>query len=114
MTWTLENALYLIREIQPNIKKCSYHVCLGGGVLNKGKSDKDLDLYFSPFSDTATANSSGLLEFLTMVLGDRHSLGGPSVQPQDEFKAYPAQTRTFPHGRFTYWPDGKRVDVFIA
>ncbi len=117
--WTLEDALLLIREIQPRIYKFAYHVCLGGGVLNRGESEKDLDLYFSPFSDTALAKPAELLVYLDSVLGTRYSLGGPSVNPEDTLAAYPAQTKTFPNGRYTYRQNDltsyeKRIDVFIA
>ncbi len=45
-TWTLEEALILVRALQPTAWQYGYHLCLGGGVLNKGVSSKDLDLYF--------------------------------------------------------------------
>lgn len=44
--WTLEDGLRLIRILQPKAKEYGYHIALGGGVLNKGESKKDLDLYF--------------------------------------------------------------------
>jgi hypothetical protein len=44
MTWNLKKALKLIRKLQPKIHKTGYHLGLCGGVLNKGKSSKDLDL----------------------------------------------------------------------
>ena len=43
-TWTL------IRSLQPQMRQFGYHLCLGGGVLNNGWSEKDLDLYFLPLS----------------------------------------------------------------
>ena len=49
-TWTLEEALPLIRNLQPQAHQFGYHLCLGGGVLNTGRSEKDLDLYFLPMS----------------------------------------------------------------
>ena len=47
--WTLDDALELIRALQPDSKRYNYHICLGGGVLNRGRAEKDLDLYFLPF-----------------------------------------------------------------
>ena len=49
--WTLQEALQLIRDLQPQLKPLHYHVALGGGVLNKGTSQKDLDLYLLRFDN---------------------------------------------------------------
>lgn len=42
--WTLDEAVKLIRQMQPLAFECGYHLNLGGGVLNKGFSNKDLDI----------------------------------------------------------------------
>lgn len=49
--WTLAEAVEFVKLIQEDCRKNNYHVCLGGGVLNKGQSFKDLDLYFLPLED---------------------------------------------------------------
>lgn len=46
--WTLDKAIKLVRDTQSTAFSFGYHICLGGGVLNKGNSEKDLDLYFIP------------------------------------------------------------------
>jgi hypothetical protein len=112
--WSLDEALELIRAIQPECHELSYHVALGGGVLNRGYSAKDLDLYFLPFSDTANPSPDALRAYLRVTIGDENTLGGPYVWAADVDVAYPPQTATFPGGRFTYWGNGKRIDVFIA
>lgn len=62
--WTLEEALYLIRRLQPKVFLHGYNLCLGGSVLNKGFSTKDLDLYVMRQS-LVNQNESGLIdEFL--------------------------------------------------
>lgn len=38
----------LIRDLQGDAWSLGYHICLGGGVLNHGYSDKDIDLYLLP------------------------------------------------------------------
>lgn len=46
--WYLSDAQTLVRELQEHIWPLGWHVTLGGGVLNHGYSDKDLDLYLLP------------------------------------------------------------------
>lgn len=49
--WTLNNALPFIQELAPKIRALDYHLCLAGGVLNKGYSTYDLDLWFLPLTN---------------------------------------------------------------
>jgi hypothetical protein len=49
--WEVVGAIALIQSIQPEIKPLGYHVALAGGVLNTGRSDKDLDLVFVPLTN---------------------------------------------------------------
>lgn len=46
--WTLNNALVMVRSFQFKALQLGYHLALGGGVLNKGQSDKDLDIMVLP------------------------------------------------------------------
>lgn len=46
MMWTLDDGLRLVRALQPDTQKYGYHLCLGGSVLNEGKSRNDIDLFF--------------------------------------------------------------------
>lgn len=46
--WYLADAQLLIRELQDAMWPLFHHVALGGGVLNHGYSDKDLDIYVLP------------------------------------------------------------------
>lgn len=45
----LQDALNIVRELQAVAWPCRFHVTLGGGVLNHGYSDKDIDIYVQPF-----------------------------------------------------------------
>ncbi len=45
-SWTLENALPIIRAIDEIARHCNFSVALRGGVLIAGKSTSDLDLCF--------------------------------------------------------------------
>lgn len=49
--WTLENSVELIRILQPLAHKHGYHLALAGGILNRGYSDKDLDVVALPRSE---------------------------------------------------------------
>ena len=51
VSWTFHTASYKIKECQELSRKFNFHLCLGGSVLNKGKSSKDLDLYILPLSN---------------------------------------------------------------
>jgi len=64
--WTLEGALVLIRELQPNAMKAGYYLALAGGVLNSGASTNDLDLVAVP----RTTNGTPLLliDYLDSIL----------------------------------------------
>lgn len=111
--WTLDEALALIRKMQPEIRRFNYHVALGGGVLNKGRSDKDLDLYFIPFSEEGP-RANDLRDYLSEHFGGHiYNLGGPSVAEADVLLAYPDEP-TWVEGRFTLRPGDRRIDVFIA
>ena len=70
----LDTGLMIARDIQPNVRKLGYHVALGGGVLNKGMSEKDLDLYFLPLVGEA-ANHSGLVAYLYKAWGVADTIG---------------------------------------
>jgi len=43
---TLADALPLIRKISPIAQRHGFSVALYGGVLNRGQSEQDLDLFF--------------------------------------------------------------------
>lgn len=110
--WGLSGALEMIRLIQPVVKTFDYHVLLGGGVLNRGLSEHDLDLYFIPFSERAPRPVE-LRAYLETVLGTEYTLGGPDVRIADILSAYPEEP-TWVNGRFTYRQGSIRTDVFIA
>lgn len=70
--WTFENAIRVIRALQPATREFNYHLALGGGVLNKSYSNKDLDLYFLPmggFGSKSKEDPDGMLAFLERLWG---------------------------------------------
>ena len=100
-SWELEDALVLIRALQPQTRRFHYHLCLGGGVMNTGRSSKDLDLYFLPLSNGSTPKPSELLEWLEGMWGACESLGD-----------YPTVAAPYVEcGKFMYGL--QRIDVFV-
>lgn len=76
MDWTLNDALALVRAIQPKSRDFGYHLTLGGGVLNTGKSKKDVDLYFLPLDNgKQKSDAPGLVKWLTKQWGDPEDIG---------------------------------------
>ena len=77
--WTLDEGLKLVRLLQPEAKGFGYHLTLGGGVLNNGQSDKDLDLYFHPMANSLyPKKEEGLLEWLRGMWGSGDQIGNYS------------------------------------
>lgn len=101
--WVLDDALSLIRALQPQIRKYGYHLCLGGGVLNKGRSEKDLDLYFLPMGQQRNPlEPIKLLEWLEGMWGMYEQIGGGG---------YPEEI-PYMH-RVTFKYGEQRIDVFV-
>lgn len=48
--WSLDEAIALIRTVQPFARHAGYHIGLAGGVLNKGVSKNDLDIIVMPMN----------------------------------------------------------------
>ena len=84
--WKIEEGLKLIRALQGRVREFGYHIALGGGVLNNGTSDKDLDLYFLPFNNPniAKEDTHGLLEWLSKLWGEPRTIGEYPDQPSDD------------------------------
>ena len=55
--WNLDDALTIIRKIRPTLQAVGWELALGGGVLNRGWSDKDLDLVAFPTTSEEYARS---------------------------------------------------------
>ena len=106
VVWNFSGAKLVIDTCQTNAKQFGYHVCLGGSVLNKMESSKDLDLYFLPMSNhEIKEDPAGLLNWIHVNLGPVESLNN----------AYPGKELPFIlKGKLKYNGDAtKRIDVFI-
>lgn len=97
--WKLDEALELIRSLQPKVKTFGFHLCLGGGVLNKGFSEKDLDLYFLSLGKSKEkVKGKELVEWLEKLWGESQEfsrLAKVSEVPQhiqgDRIRGYNAE-----------------------
>lgn len=109
--WRMDDALGIIRDFQPRVRPLGYHIVLGGGVLNKGQSDKDLDLYFLPLDYGATASADARRDRLVTLLKsyweESHGIGFSKQDP-----CYPP-CKIFAR-RHTFLVEGWRIDVFVA
>lgn len=112
--WYLPDAAMLIRELQRRLWPLCYHVALGGGVLNHGYSDKDLDIYVLPIypragSDETIGDINDIQDVLEAGLGlpdtdyDRMSGTDPDFAPA----ACMELSLHFPN-------NGMPVDVFVV
>jgi hypothetical protein len=68
--WTLDEALKLIRALQPETVKHGYHLTLGGGLLTSDLSDRNLELYFLPLMGGLRACGKELCTYLKYLWGD--------------------------------------------
>lgn len=102
--WTLQQAVKLIADIQDDSRTYGYHVCLGGGVLNAGHSDKDVDIYLIPL------DNSDVPVLVDEAVEWLEGLWGASAPISKEYPNAPASA----YGRKIKFDfDGKRIDLFI-
>lgn len=86
--WTLDEALRLVRGLQPEAKKFGFHVCLGGSVLNMGVSPKDVDLYFLPLRGKDAQQMDALVIRLEGLWGAAEPIGGVASSKTQKPGAY--------------------------
>ncbi len=103
--WTLEQGLSLVRDLQPLCHALSFHVALGGGVINKGESRKDLDLYFLPFDNEESSERGQLLKMLARRLGPLAPLSGDASQHYCSQSTYRFKLKAR--------SETQRIDIFI-
>lgn len=100
--WYFGEAQTLVRELQGVLWPVQWHVAMGGGVLNHGYSDSDLDLYILPLNKTAKFDDAETA-IRTVLTYKQEISGNPryrSMAPAIE-------------GADIYDYNDKRVDVFI-
>ena len=102
--WTLDDALELVRNLQPWTRDYAYHLAIGGGVVNTGSSLKDLDLYFLPLdNDGFVPRTDALLDDLQKHFGPYEPIVAPEY----------AHLHSFYRHKVKFENAGKRIDAFI-
>lgn len=110
--WTLEKALEFVRKLQPLTRLYGYHLCVGGGVVNNGNSNKDLDLYLLPLDDqNVTADYDGMLMEMEAELGPSEDIREMGIGRKK--KDYPDGLWSPYHSKRKFANNGNRVDVFF-
>ena len=103
--WTFQEAKPILDSCQALSRTFGYHMCLGGGVLNKGVSTKDLDIYFLPLDNNdSIPNPKGLLSALqALFFAKFEQLGKP----------YEGNSLPYIFKGKLVQANGKRIDVFV-
>lgn len=84
--WTLDQGVRLVRALQESSRKFGYHLTLGGGVVNKGSSSKDVDLFFLPLdNDKDVPDPDALLKWLEEMWGSSHNIRRDYRQHADSY-----------------------------
>lgn len=98
--WTLETALPVCRQIEGVVTRLNGHVCLGGSVLHKGQSDKDLDIFIYPHSTKIKYDIKEIIARLVLLGFIFH----PHIKSKDKEYEKDVQITDFA---------GERVDLFF-
>lgn len=98
--WTLESGIEVCRVVEALLDPAGFHCALGGGVMKKGSSQKDLDIFVYPHKSNGCSFLEEVEKILSPVmdapLGKRdHSSYG------DDKTVYSANK------------EGKRIDFFL-
>jgi len=88
MMWTLDSAQTLISKLQPKAWEAGWNLCVGGGVLNEGRSNSDLDLVAIP--TTKEARNADVRQILIDAYYD---LAGESELPCAKVYAFRSGSR---------------------
>jgi len=102
--WYLADALLVVRALQVVLWPLHCHVALGGGVLNHGYSDADLDLYVLPIYGQWGHDAATIQKTIDDVLSATSGMIGDYDPRHDE--CFQSMTK--------YMKDGKRIDVFVV
>lgn len=95
--WTLEEGIALARKLEPIAIQHNAHIALGGGVLHRGSSEKDVDIFVYPRNKLKPFSPKVLLE----AFGVGYSKKTDASYTDDNKTVY-----------FSIL-DGKRVDFFF-
>ena len=69
--WTLEDALLIIRAIDPIARRCNFSLALRGGVLLNGESQRFLELCFLSEDDREFCSAEMVLEEIAKAMPEQ-------------------------------------------
>lgn len=99
--WYLSSAVEFITSLQAEANKRGYFLSLGGSVLNRGYSNKDLDVTCTP-SPTPAAVADAFVTFSAWL---KEKYGEPSISHEWNERMW----------KYTFdLADGRRVDWFVV
>lgn len=93
--WTLEDAQKLVGTLQSTMGEFGYFLTIAGDVMNKGKSDKCLDVYMLRSNYSYKPATGSLLMYLASIWGIGAALG-PSTNyfPPNKYQTVRENRRT--------------------
>jgi hypothetical protein len=107
--WTLEEGVALLRSLELELKLIKYTSALGGGVLFKGSSSKDIDIFIAPYNKTDT--NYDLVINLLIKMGFIRKKTKEEVHKSFDY----GNSTNVQHKHIEIWElNGKRVDFFFV
>jgi len=113
MTWTLDQGIEMVRQIERALASCGWHAALGGGVLHRGQSDHDLDVIVFPRQRIAETVRQPHIGLLRTAL--RHDLDMTLFATVDRVQKHWRSKGLGDLKHVEVWKtaDGKRVDLLV-
>lgn len=99
MTYTIEHALNIARQLEPTMARYGIHVAIGGSLVYRGTSDKDIDIFLYPHDRNVDMNPNNIVKRLAEF--------GYVVRDQDNDSTF------VPDVFVAYGPTGFKVDFFF-
>ena len=100
MKWELIEGVTLVRRINEAVLDKGYCACLGGSVLYKGGSDKDLDVVMCPMKDTKAPHQLAL-GAIKDLLNPKHVNVVARIEPEQKL-VFSLKTQ-----------DDRRIEIFF-
>lgn len=116
LQWTLNEAIDVIRRLQPFAHQYGFSLSLGGGVLNNGSSYKDLDIVALHFHGPDISDEVKLLKlFDRLYYNDDEQRWRDGSEKYDGKEAEARATQKDTLYIFDYDIPGehKRIDLFV-
>ena len=113
--WYMPDALLFVRALQATVWPLQHHVALGGGVVNHGYSDKDLDVYVLPLygRDEDAQRTVRAIQNTTLLPAIAYAIG--STAQLDYHGSQDAGAETCFHSSLRYEDtEGRHIDVFVV